>query len=226
LSILKAAKRPLFVAPSGDSLLIDAGSPGGRDTDRIMAAVSEAGLKQIDYLLLTHYHVDHVGGVLPLAQRIIMQNGQRKGAAIATLQTLQHDAASPGRLATALGFNAGLERNPPGAFIANIEEPATVASILTSPPPAPGAGGGGGGGGEARGLVVTSARPSRSRSPRARMARSPSPIRATVSARPTRRRRPRPRPRHGVPATSSSPSVSAERCLTDACPMLGAVAPM
>jgi competence protein ComEC len=66
----EGGKAALFVSPSGESLLIDAGNPGGRDTDRIMAAVTEAGLKQIDYLLLTHYHVDHVGGVLPLAEKI------------------------------------------------------------------------------------------------------------------------------------------------------------
>src|SRR5690348_16309588 len=52
----EGGKAALFVSPSGESLLIDAGNPGGRDTDRIMAAVTEAGLKQIDYLLLTHYH--------------------------------------------------------------------------------------------------------------------------------------------------------------------------
>ena len=58
------------MSPSGESLLIDAGNPGGRDTDRIMAAIAEAGLTQIDYLLLTHYHVDHVGGLQELAKRI------------------------------------------------------------------------------------------------------------------------------------------------------------
>jgi competence protein ComEC len=66
----EGGKATLFVSPSGESLLIDAGNPGGRDTDRIMAVVADAGLKQIDYLLLTHYHVDHVGGVQELAKRI------------------------------------------------------------------------------------------------------------------------------------------------------------
>jgi len=66
----EGGKATLFVSPSGESLLIDAGNPGGRDTDRIMAVVSEIGLKQIDYLLLTHYHVDHIGGVQELAKRI------------------------------------------------------------------------------------------------------------------------------------------------------------
>lgn len=61
----------LLVTPSGESLLIDAGYPGngGRDANRIVAAAKKAGLKQIDWLLVTHYHLDHVGGVPDLAQR-------------------------------------------------------------------------------------------------------------------------------------------------------------
>jgi competence protein ComEC len=60
----------LYISPSGESLLEDAGSPGDRDHDRIMAAINDAGLKQLDYLLVTHYHVDHVGGVEALAKSI------------------------------------------------------------------------------------------------------------------------------------------------------------
>jgi beta-lactamase superfamily II metal-dependent hydrolase len=66
----EGGKAALFVSPTGQSLLIDSGSPGGRDTDRLMAAVSEAGLKQIDYLISTHYHVDHIGGMAELVKRI------------------------------------------------------------------------------------------------------------------------------------------------------------
>jgi competence protein ComEC len=66
----EGGKATLFVSPSGQSLLIDSGNPGGRDTERIMAAVSEAGLKRIDFLLSTHYHVDHIGGMLELARRV------------------------------------------------------------------------------------------------------------------------------------------------------------
>ena len=53
----------LFVAPSGESLLVDTGNGGAaasRDGDRIMAAVSDAGLRQIDHLITTHYHGDHL----------------------------------------------------------------------------------------------------------------------------------------------------------------------
>jgi beta-lactamase superfamily II metal-dependent hydrolase len=66
----EGGKATLFVAPSGESLLIDSGNPGARDTDRIMLAVTEAGLKQIDYLMSTHYHIDHIGGMQELAKRI------------------------------------------------------------------------------------------------------------------------------------------------------------
>ena len=63
----------LFVAPSGESLLIDTGNGGAaasRDGDRIMAAVSDAGLRQIDHLITTHYHGDHLGAMENLAGRI------------------------------------------------------------------------------------------------------------------------------------------------------------
>src|SRR5262249_50338039 len=54
-----------------ESLLIDAGyARGGRDPARIVAAVREAGIDHIDYLLITHFHPDHVGGVPELASLI------------------------------------------------------------------------------------------------------------------------------------------------------------
>ncbi len=63
----------LFVAPSGESLLIDTGNGGAaapRDAARILAAAQDAGLTQIDHLITTHYHGDHVGGLAELAARI------------------------------------------------------------------------------------------------------------------------------------------------------------
>jgi competence protein ComEC len=60
----------LYVAPSGESVLIDTGNAGARDPDRIMAAVKEAGLSQIDHLITTHWHGDHFGGMSELASRI------------------------------------------------------------------------------------------------------------------------------------------------------------
>jgi len=55
----------LVIAPSGDSMLIDSGSPGPaaeRDSKRIADATRAAGLSKINYLFTTHYDGDHVGG--------------------------------------------------------------------------------------------------------------------------------------------------------------------
>lgn len=62
---VEGGQATLVVTPSGQSLLIDTGWPGyeGRDADRIVAAAHQAGLKQLDYVLITHFHRDHVGGV-------------------------------------------------------------------------------------------------------------------------------------------------------------------
>jgi beta-lactamase superfamily II metal-dependent hydrolase len=69
---VEGGKSTLYVSPSGESMLIDAGYAGNnnRDTDRIAAAAKAAGIKRIDYLVVTHYHGDHAGGVPQLAARI------------------------------------------------------------------------------------------------------------------------------------------------------------
>ena len=64
----------LFVSPSGESLLIDTGNGGAvaapRDAGRIMEAAKDAGLTQIDHLIITHWHGDHFGGLAELAKQI------------------------------------------------------------------------------------------------------------------------------------------------------------
>jgi beta-lactamase superfamily II metal-dependent hydrolase len=69
---VEGGQATLVVTPARQSLLIDAGYPGlnGRDPDRIVAAIRDAGLKRIDYLLVTHLHEDHDGGVPELQRRI------------------------------------------------------------------------------------------------------------------------------------------------------------
>jgi competence protein ComEC len=59
----------LLVTPAGESVLIDSGNPGGRDSKRIhQVATTDAGLKKIDHLITTHFHVDHYGGAPDLAK--------------------------------------------------------------------------------------------------------------------------------------------------------------
>ena len=74
----------LIVTPAGETVLIDTGNPGRRDPDRIVKAVTEvAGMKQIDHLIITHYHGDHFGGSLTLVDQLpvrnLYDNGQFEG---------------------------------------------------------------------------------------------------------------------------------------------------
>ena len=69
---VEGGQATLFVTPEGQSLLIDTGWPGNdnRDADRIVAAAHDAGINKIDFVLITHYHDDHVGGAPQLAAKI------------------------------------------------------------------------------------------------------------------------------------------------------------
>ena len=61
----------LMVTPAGESILIDSGNPGDRDAKRIFEVASKvANLKQIDNLIVTHWHLDHYGGHGALAKLI------------------------------------------------------------------------------------------------------------------------------------------------------------
>src|SRR3984893_4704706 len=69
---VEGGQATLFVTPAGQSLLVDTGWPGndGRDADRIVAAAKKAGIGKINYVLITHFHNDHVGGLPQLVARI------------------------------------------------------------------------------------------------------------------------------------------------------------
>ena len=78
----EGGKATLFVSPSGETVLIDTGNPGERDLSRIMQVLGVAGVKKIDYLISTHYHRDHIGGLQALAQRIPIAHFMDHGANI------------------------------------------------------------------------------------------------------------------------------------------------
>jgi competence protein ComEC len=93
---VEGGQATLFVTPAGESLLIDTGWDGnnGRDADRIVAAAKSAGLTKIDYVLITHFHEDHVGGAPQLAARIpigtfIDHGGNRETGDAPTVQGWQ-----------------------------------------------------------------------------------------------------------------------------------------
>jgi competence protein ComEC len=69
---VEGGQATLIVTPAGQSMVVDSGWPGynGRDAERISATAGKAGVKQIDFLVTTHYHRDHVGGVTELAKRM------------------------------------------------------------------------------------------------------------------------------------------------------------
>jgi competence protein ComEC len=69
---VEGGQSTLIVTPAGQSMLIDTGYAGfaNRDPDRIMAAARDARISQLDYLLLTHFHSDHLGGVPEVVRRL------------------------------------------------------------------------------------------------------------------------------------------------------------
>ena len=91
---VEGGQSTLFVSPSGQSLLVDTGWAGARDAGRIVSVAKLAGISQIDYLVLTHYHGDHAGGVVDLAGLIPIKNFVDHGpGAEETLNVPQNYAA-------------------------------------------------------------------------------------------------------------------------------------
>jgi beta-lactamase superfamily II metal-dependent hydrolase len=81
----------LFVAPSREAVLIDTGNGGAaaaRDADRIMAAVNDAGVRQIDALVTSHWHGDHMGAMAELAGRIPIRHYLDHGGNVQPSETV------------------------------------------------------------------------------------------------------------------------------------------
>jgi hypothetical protein len=106
-------------------MVVDTGWPGfaGRDAERIVTAAKAAGLSKIDYVLITHFHMDHVGGAPQLAERFpigtfIDHGDNRENADQSTMQVWQayekllqsgkykHIVAKPGDKLPVTGMDA------------------------------------------------------------------------------------------------------------------------
>jgi competence protein ComEC len=66
----------LFMSPDGQSMLFDTGTRGGngRDLNRILAALKDAKVEVLDYVIVTHYHGDHSGNAAELAAQLPVRN--------------------------------------------------------------------------------------------------------------------------------------------------------
>ena len=87
---VEGGQATLFVTPAGESMLIDTGYPGygDRDITRVLATIKQAGLTKLDYLLVTHYHTDHVGNAAAIAAKIPV------GTFVDHGETVETDAAA------------------------------------------------------------------------------------------------------------------------------------
>ncbi len=75
----------LFVSPAGETLLIDTGNGGqnaARDAGRIIDAMQDASVAEIDHLITTHWHGDHYGAMQELASQVPVRHDFDHGASV------------------------------------------------------------------------------------------------------------------------------------------------
>jgi beta-lactamase superfamily II metal-dependent hydrolase len=141
-----------FVLTYGRFRTIDLGDLTWNGELDLMCPTNRIGT--VDLYLTSHHGLEKSGSpalVQALRPRVVvMNNGTRKGGTLEAFAVLQETAGIEDLWQLHWSHNAGLE-NAPARFIANVDEPATIASVLTTPPPTPGtprgarAGGGPGG---------------------------------------------------------------------------------
>jgi hypothetical protein len=106
----------------------------------------------VDLYLTSHHGLAASGSpalVHALQPRVaVMNNGTRKGGAPEAFRVLHESPGLEDLWQLHWSYNTALD-NAPAVFVANVDDNATVAGVLTAPPPAPGGRQGGGRGGPA-----------------------------------------------------------------------------
>jgi beta-lactamase superfamily II metal-dependent hydrolase len=92
----------------------------------------------VDLYLVTHHGQPNSGSpqlVHAVRPRVaVMQNGPTKGGAHETFQTLHTSPGLEDIWTLHWSYDAGIEHNSPGAFIANLDSASTLANVLAPPP--------------------------------------------------------------------------------------------
>ena len=145
-----------FVLTFGRFRTVDLGDLTWNGELDLMCPTNRIGT--VDLYLTSHHGLEKSGSpalVQALRPRVVvMNNGTRKGGTPEAFAGLQETVGIEDLWQLHWSYNVGLE-NAPARFIANVDEPAAIATVLTTPAPAPGtppaarAGGPGGRGGPA-----------------------------------------------------------------------------
>lgn len=154
----------LFRTPEGKSLLIDTGFPPGgggqralpgappftppMDAERIAAAAATLGIKKLDYLVITHYHGDHLGGLEALLAKLpvdtFIDHGPNREFPAATATPQQRatstEARYPALVAAYQGHNHVLAQTGNSLDVGSMHIQFVTADGKVPDAPLPGAG--------------------------------------------------------------------------------------
>ena len=123
------------VVTLGQFRLVDLGDLLWNKEQELMCPNNPIGT--VDLYLVSHHGLDQSGSpvlVHALQPRVaVMQNGTRKGAGTQAMPTMRTSPGLEDIWMLHWSYGAGIEQNSAGVFIANVEDNATIAGILTSP---------------------------------------------------------------------------------------------
>ena len=129
-----------FVLTYGKFRTVDLGDLTWNGELDLMCPTNRIGT--VDLYLTSHHGLEKSGSpalVQALRPRVVvMNNGTRKGGTAEAFAGLQETVGIEDLWQLHWSYNVGLD-NAPARFIANVDEPATIAAVLTTAPPTPGA---------------------------------------------------------------------------------------